>query len=172
MLGMGFAVWRTVNFLPAPLICLVEFCSCRSRRQVMHGWILLFLLQDGHEICFVGDEAFRQLSKVDAEADKLLDQVQHWQYIYYVSTVMFLHIHVQCTCTSYMYMHSMRNVVEECFSTLLVVRQCWTTKAMNGLQRKERAKLESFNAWIFLKTDSNYTPEEVIFPYTLTPFLL
>ena len=52
----------------------------------MHGWILLFLLQDGHEICFVGDEAFRQLSKVDAEADKLLDQVQHWQYMY-VSTV-------------------------------------------------------------------------------------
>lgn len=29
---------------------------------------------DGYEICFVGDEAFRQLSKVDESADKLLDE--------------------------------------------------------------------------------------------------
>lgn len=29
---------------------------------------------DGHEICFVGDEAFRELSQVDPDADKLLDQ--------------------------------------------------------------------------------------------------
>ncbi|XP_075956841.1 glyoxalase domain-containing protein 4 isoform X3 [Anarhichas minor] len=29
---------------------------------------------DGHEICFVGDEAFRQLSKVDPEGNKLLDK--------------------------------------------------------------------------------------------------
>ncbi|XP_042686139.1 glyoxalase domain-containing protein 4 isoform X2 [Centrocercus urophasianus] len=28
---------------------------------------------DGHEICFVGDEAFRDLSKVDPNGDKLLD---------------------------------------------------------------------------------------------------
>uniref|UniRef100_A0A2K5Y3E5 Glyoxalase domain containing 4 n=1 Tax=Mandrillus leucophaeus TaxID=9568 RepID=A0A2K5Y3E5_MANLE len=28
---------------------------------------------DGHEICFVGDEAFRELSKVDPEGSKLLD---------------------------------------------------------------------------------------------------
>merc|ERR1712210_327461 len=28
---------------------------------------------DGQEICFVGDEAFRELSQVDPEADKLLD---------------------------------------------------------------------------------------------------
>ncbi|XP_019401270.1 PREDICTED: glyoxalase domain-containing protein 4 [Crocodylus porosus] len=28
---------------------------------------------DGHEICFVGDEAFRELSKVDPEGNKLLD---------------------------------------------------------------------------------------------------
>uniref|UniRef100_A0A803VXZ8 Glyoxalase domain containing 4 n=1 Tax=Ficedula albicollis TaxID=59894 RepID=A0A803VXZ8_FICAL len=28
---------------------------------------------DGHEICFVGDEAFRELSKVDPNGDKLLD---------------------------------------------------------------------------------------------------
>ncbi|XP_052261188.1 glyoxalase domain-containing protein 4-like isoform X2 [Dreissena polymorpha] len=29
---------------------------------------------DGHEICFVGDEAFRELSQVDPEADLLLDK--------------------------------------------------------------------------------------------------
>ncbi|XP_078536006.1 glyoxalase domain-containing protein 4 [Lissotriton helveticus] len=29
---------------------------------------------DGHEICFVGDEAFRELSKMDPEANKLLDE--------------------------------------------------------------------------------------------------
>ena len=31
--------------------------------------------QDGHEICFVGDEGFRELSKVDPAADKLIDEV-------------------------------------------------------------------------------------------------
>ncbi|KAI5695170.1 hypothetical protein M8J75_012162 [Diaphorina citri] len=29
---------------------------------------------DGHEICFVGDEAFRQLSQVDPESDALVDR--------------------------------------------------------------------------------------------------
>ncbi|XP_061162559.1 glyoxalase domain-containing protein 4-like [Saccostrea echinata] len=29
---------------------------------------------DGHEICFVGDEAFRELSQVDPQADKLLNE--------------------------------------------------------------------------------------------------
>eukprot|EP00730_Choanoeca_flexa_P012750 TRINITY_DN4582_c0_g1_i1.p1 TRINITY_DN4582_c0_g1~~TRINITY_DN4582_c0_g1_i1.p1 ORF type:complete len:359 (+),score=52.95 TRINITY_DN4582_c0_g1_i1:155-1078(+) len=29
---------------------------------------------DGYEICFVGDEAFRELSQVDPEGDKLLDE--------------------------------------------------------------------------------------------------
>lgn len=29
---------------------------------------------DGHEICFVGDEAFRELSQVDPKADELLDK--------------------------------------------------------------------------------------------------
>lgn len=32
--------------------------------------------QDGHEICFVGDEAFRELSQTDPEGDKLLDKVK------------------------------------------------------------------------------------------------
>ena len=31
--------------------------------------------QDGHEICFVGDEAFRELSKPDPEGDRLLSEV-------------------------------------------------------------------------------------------------
>ena len=30
--------------------------------------------KDGHEICFVGDEAFRELSKVDPKAGELLDR--------------------------------------------------------------------------------------------------
>ena len=29
--------------------------------------------QDGHEICFVGDEGFRELSQVDEKANGLLD---------------------------------------------------------------------------------------------------
>ena len=32
------------------------------------------LLQDGHEICFVGDEGFRSLSQVDPEANTLLEK--------------------------------------------------------------------------------------------------
>jgi len=43
--------------------------------------------QDGHEICFVGDEAFRQLSQVDPKADQLIDEVStyriHGSFIYY-----------------------------------------------------------------------------------------
>ena len=31
--------------------------------------------QDGHEICFVGDEAFIELSTVDPKGDELLDTV-------------------------------------------------------------------------------------------------
>ena len=34
----------------------------------------IFFQQDGHEICFVGDEAFRELSKVDPKAGALLDK--------------------------------------------------------------------------------------------------
>jgi hypothetical protein len=37
--------------------------------------LLSLLIQDGHEICFVGDEAFRELSKMDPEGSKLLDDV-------------------------------------------------------------------------------------------------
>ena len=32
-------------------------------------------VQDGHEICFVGDEAFRELSKMDPSADELITKV-------------------------------------------------------------------------------------------------
>ena len=32
---------------------------------------------DSHEICFVGDEAFRQLSQVDPQADDLLNKVKN-----------------------------------------------------------------------------------------------
>jgi len=33
------------------------------------------ILKDGHEVCFVGDEAFRILSQLDTEADSLLSAV-------------------------------------------------------------------------------------------------
>lgn len=33
------------------------------------------MFQDSHEICFVGDEAFRQLSMVDPKGNELLDKV-------------------------------------------------------------------------------------------------
>ena len=29
---------------------------------------------DGHEVCFVGDEGFRDLSQVDPKGDQLLDE--------------------------------------------------------------------------------------------------
>lgn len=35
--------------------------------------VIILADPDGHEICFVGDEAFRELSKVDPEGNKLLD---------------------------------------------------------------------------------------------------
>jgi len=35
----------------------------------------IVVLQDGHEICFVGDKAFRELSQLDPKADELLKQV-------------------------------------------------------------------------------------------------
>ena len=35
------------------------------------------MFQDGHEICFVGDEAFRELSQVDPKADELLNKVRY-----------------------------------------------------------------------------------------------
>ncbi|CAH8491244.1 unnamed protein product [Schistosoma mattheei] len=34
--------------------------------------VIILADPDGHEICFVGDEAFRQLSQVDSQADNLL----------------------------------------------------------------------------------------------------
>ena len=34
-----------------------------------------FHFQDGHEICFVGDEAFRELSQTDPKADQLINEV-------------------------------------------------------------------------------------------------
>ena len=35
---------------------------------------MFIFFQDDHEICFVGDEAFRELSRVDPKAGELLDQ--------------------------------------------------------------------------------------------------
>ena len=41
----------------------------------MVNYQMIILIQDGHEICFVGDEAFRELSQVDPKADELLTKV-------------------------------------------------------------------------------------------------
>jgi hypothetical protein len=41
----------------------------------MHKVCGCHCFQDGHEICFVGDEAFRELSQVDPKADQLLNEV-------------------------------------------------------------------------------------------------
>ncbi|XP_017299166.2 glyoxalase domain-containing protein 4 [Diaphorina citri] len=36
--------------------------------------VIILADPDGHEICFVGDEAFRQLSQVDPESDAMVDR--------------------------------------------------------------------------------------------------
>ena len=41
---------------------------------ILHMLYMLYM-QDGHEICFVGDEAFRELSKVVPNADDVLSKV-------------------------------------------------------------------------------------------------
>ena len=46
---------------------------------VFSAFFLFFYLfiqsrQDGHEICFVGEEGFRQLSAVDPKGEKLLTE--------------------------------------------------------------------------------------------------
>ena len=39
------------------------------------GIFYIVSMQDGHEICFVGDEAFRELSQVDPKAEQLITEV-------------------------------------------------------------------------------------------------
>ncbi|GCC31225.1 hypothetical protein chiPu_0009682 [Chiloscyllium punctatum] len=41
--------------------------------QILNPVISALNHQDGHEICFVGEEAFHDLSQVDATANKLLE---------------------------------------------------------------------------------------------------
>ncbi|KAG8122488.1 putative Glyoxalase domain-containing protein [Naja naja] len=45
-----------------------------DRAQTIRFYRELLGMRDGHEICFVGDEAFRELSKVDPNGEKLLDE--------------------------------------------------------------------------------------------------
>ena len=61
----------------------MHFCLLNSPIYIYYTKMMwyLYLLQlmhshqDGHEICYVGDEAFRELSQVDPKADSLLDEV-------------------------------------------------------------------------------------------------
>ena len=62
-----------LNLEQVLLITSDRFCS------------LFFSFQDGHEICFVGDEAFRELSKIDPDGDSLLNTVSI-QYTPYLMT--------------------------------------------------------------------------------------
>ena len=52
-------------------------CSCAGSFLKIPTLHLCSSFQDGHEICFVGDEAFRELSQVDPKADQLLDEVRY-----------------------------------------------------------------------------------------------
>jgi len=60
-------------------------CPC-----VLH---CLTLFQDGHEICFVGDEAFRQLSQVDPKADQLINEVSTYSIYGVFITIVILLLH-------------------------------------------------------------------------------
>uniref|UniRef100_A0A3Q3X9M6 VOC domain-containing protein n=1 Tax=Mola mola TaxID=94237 RepID=A0A3Q3X9M6_MOLML len=51
--------------------CLDENGKSENPHHILTG---TFSSQDGHEICFVGDEAFRQLSTVDPKGEDLLDK--------------------------------------------------------------------------------------------------
>ena len=50
-------------------------------------------MKDGHEICFVGDEGFRELSQVDPQADNLLNKVsKHFACFSRFTTIVFLNL--------------------------------------------------------------------------------
>ena len=51
---------------PLPHCCLFPLCTIN---------VFFAHLKDGHEICFVGDEAFRELSQMDPSADDLITKV-------------------------------------------------------------------------------------------------
>ena len=68
-------------------------------------------IQDGHEICFVGDEAFRELSQVDSNADKLLDEVcYHCHYSRFQIGIILSHVCLYIKQSVYLfsvlYLHS------------------------------------------------------------------
>ena len=43
--------------------------------------VIILADPDGHEICFVGDEAFKELSQFDPEGDELLNKVSKLIYV-------------------------------------------------------------------------------------------
>jgi len=70
----------------------LDFCCCCSCLAVCHifmqvllllceedirVWWCCLMLKDGHEVCFVGDEAFCILSQQDPHADSLLSAVSN-----------------------------------------------------------------------------------------------
>ena len=79
------------------------------RVHLPHKMVVLFItnyrtFQDGHEICFVGDEAFRELSEVDSNADKLLDEVcYHCHYSRYRIGIYLSHVYLYIGQSLYLF---------------------------------------------------------------------
>lgn len=48
--------------------------SHKYQKKEDNPYLSHFIFQDGHEICFVGDKGFRDLSAFDPEADKELQK--------------------------------------------------------------------------------------------------
>lgn len=66
-----------VVILADPVSAHYNIIKCNEMKLVSVQKMLTgqCLFQDAHEICFVGDEAFRQLSMVDPKGNELLDKV-------------------------------------------------------------------------------------------------
>jgi len=54
--------------------------------------------KDGHEVCFVGDEAFRILSKEDSQADSLLSAVSILYHVHCMSYINVIDMSYVCLC--------------------------------------------------------------------------
>jgi len=61
--------------LPSPITAAVS--TLVSHNDVLYVVCVYDTLKDEHEVCFVGDEAFRILSQPDPHADSLLAAVSN-----------------------------------------------------------------------------------------------
>lgn len=98
---------------------------CVAHKRILH------FIQDGHEICFVGDEAFRQLSAFDPNGNELLDKV--------LSPLS--NIHLQRGCMWFIY-----NVCAFYHMICFFLRPWLLIRATNGLQntKSRRRQCKAF----------------------------